>query len=115
MKAKNSTFSIIDKGMTLDGTIAGNGNLVINGTVTGTLCGDTLIISEDGCVTADTRATTMTIGGMFEGKLETSGQLIILSTGKCNGEVTCGDLVVEPGAQLNAAVTCKNMRTVSKK
>ena len=32
---------------------------------------------------------------------------MILSTGRCSGEVICGDLVVEAGGRLDAKVTCK--------
>jgi cytoskeletal protein CcmA (bactofilin family) len=49
----------------------------------------------------------MTIGGSFEGRMETSGQLVILATGRCSGEIICGDLVVEAGGRLDARVTCK--------
>ena len=107
MKDKGDKFSIIDKGMTVDGSITGNGNLVVKGTVKGTLAGESVVISEEGRIAADTKAQTMTIGGRFEGRVETDGQLVILSTGRCSGEVICGDLVVEAGGRLDAKVTCK--------
>lgn len=100
-------FSIIDKGMTVDGALVGKGNLVVNGSVKGTVNGESVVISEEGEVLAETFAQTMTIGGRFEGRVETSGQLVILSTGRCSGEIVCGDLVVEPGGRLDARVTCK--------
>ena len=55
----------------------------------------------------------MTIGGSFNGRVETSGQLVILATGRCAGEIVCGDLVVEAGGRLDARVTCT--RPVQKK
>ena len=106
MKDNGNKFSIIDHGMTVDGSVAGKGNLVVKGAVKGTLEGESIVISEEGHVSADTRARTMTIGGLFEGRVETSGQLIILATGKCSGEIVCGDLVVEAGGRLDARVTC---------
>ena len=106
MKEKSNTFSIVDKGMTVDGSVVGKGNLVVKGTVKGSLNGDSVVISEEGQVAADTHARTMTIGGTFEGRVETTGQLIILATGRCSGEVVCGDLVVEAGGRLDARVTC---------
>ena len=107
MKENGNKFSIIDKGMTVDGTIAGKGNLVVKGLVKGTLSGESVVISEEGQIAADTKAQTMTIGGLFEGRLETTGQLVILATGRCTGEIVCGDLVVEAGARLDARVDCK--------
>ena len=107
MKDKGDKFSIIDKGMTVDGSLVGNGNLVVNGSVKGTLSGESVIISEEGHIAADTKAQTMTIGGSFEGRVEATGQLVILATGRCAGEIVCGDLVVEAGGRLDARVTCK--------
>lgn len=106
MKDKGDTFSIIDKGMTVDGSLVGKGNLVVNGLIKGTLTGESVVISEGGKIAADTKVETLTVGGSFDGRVETAGQLVILATGKCSGEILCGDLVVEAGGRLDARVTC---------
>jgi cytoskeletal protein CcmA (bactofilin family) len=107
VKNNGNMFSIIDKGMTVDGSVVGKGNLVVNGSVKGKLVGESVVISEEGRIAADTKADTMTIGGIFEGRVETSGQLVILATGRCSGEIVCGDLVVEAGGRLDARVICE--------
>lgn len=106
MKSKSKDFSIIDKELTVDGKISTKGKLVIKGVVKGVLTGDVVIIAEEGAVFADTKVTSMTIGGTFEGEIEASSELIILPTGKCSGRVICKDFVVEPGGILNAQVNC---------
>ncbi len=106
MKNKSKDFSIIDKELTVDGTISSKGKLVIKGVVKGTLIGETVIIAEEGKVFADTKASSMTIGGTFEGEIRASRELIILSTGNCSGKVVCKDFVVEAGGVLNAQVNC---------
>ena len=106
MKNKSKDFSIIDKELTVDGTISSKGKLVIKGVVKGTLIGETVIISEEGTVIADTKVSSMTIGGTFEGEIRASKELIILSTGRCSGKVVCKDFVVEAGGILNAQVNC---------
>ena len=106
MKNKSKDFSIIDKELTVDGTISSKGKLVIKGVVKGTLIGETVIIAEEGKVFADTKASSMTIGGTFEGEIRASTELIILSTGNCSGKVVCKDFVVEAGGILNAKVNC---------
>jgi cytoskeletal protein CcmA (bactofilin family) len=106
VKDNGNKFSIIDKGMTVDGSLVGKGNLVVKGSVKGTLIGESVVISEEGHIAAETKADTLTVGGSFEGRAETSGQLVILATGKCTGEIICGDLVVEAGGRLDARVTC---------
>ena len=103
---KNNDFSIIDKGLTVEGMISSKGKLIIRGTVKGTLVGETVIISKEGAVFADAKAGSMTIGGTFEGEIRVSRDLVILSTGICSGKVIYKDLVVEPKGILNAQVIC---------
>ncbi len=106
MKSKSKDFSIIDKELTVDGTISTKGKLVIKGVVKGTLTGDVVIIAEEGAVYADTNVTSMTIGGVFKGEVRVSNELVLLPTGSCSGKVVCKNFVVEPGGILNAQVTC---------
>ena len=110
MKTDQKKFSIIDEGFTVDGTVTGKGRLVIKGHVKGAVTGDSVVIAEEGVVNADAKANELTIGGSFEGQVKADKALIILSTGKCSGNVTCRDLVVEAGGVLNAEVTCKSLK-----
>jgi cytoskeletal protein CcmA (bactofilin family) len=98
-------FSIIDKELTVDGTIHTRGRLIVKGVVKGTIIGETIVIAEEGSVYADVKVASITIGGTFEGELRALKELVILATGKCSGKVVCKDLVVETGAILNAQVT----------
>ena len=107
MKDDQKKFSIIDEGFTVDGTVTGKGRLVIKGTVKGAVSGDNVVIAEEGAVYAEAKANVMTIGGHFEGQIDVEKELVILSTGKCSGQVKCNDLVVEAGGLLNANVACK--------
>ncbi|MEJ2657022.1 MAG: polymer-forming cytoskeletal protein [Desulfobacterales bacterium] len=99
-------FSIIDKELTVDGTIHTRGRLIVKGVVKGTVTGKNIVIAEEGSVYADVKVASMTIGGTFEGEIRALKELIILATGKCSGKVVCKDLVVETGGILNAQVTC---------
>jgi cytoskeletal protein CcmA (bactofilin family) len=110
VKEDQKKFSIIDQGFTVDGTVTGKGRLVIKGTIKGALTGDNVVIAEEGAVYADAHATDITIGGIFDGQVEASKALVILSTGKVSGQVKCQDLVVEAGGVLNATVTCKTSK-----
>ncbi len=114
MDDKQKNFSIIDKGLTIDGTISSKGRLVIKGTLKGTLAGNTVIIAEEGAVFAETKAVSMTVGGTFQGEIHVSEELIILSTGNCSGRVVCNNLVVEAGGLLNAEVTCTLLKNGAK-
>jgi len=102
-KSKND-FSIIDKGLTVDGSVSCKGRLVVKGVVKGILEGDTVIVAKEGAVYSDTKVNRMTIGGIFEGNISVAEELIVLSTGKCFGRVVCKDLVVESGGIINAEI-----------
>jgi cytoskeletal protein CcmA (bactofilin family) len=111
---KSKNLSIIDRDIVIDGTISSKGQLVIKGTVKGVINGETVVIAEEGSVYCDVKVSGITIGGTFEGELEASEELIILSTGCCAGRVVCKDLIVESGGILNAEVTCKTSRQQKK-
>jgi len=98
---------IIEKGLTIDGAVSFKGQLIINGTVKGTLAGDHIAISEEGVVAAETRASFITIGGVFRGRLTVSGKLVLLSTGICSGIIECQEMELEPGGVLNGEISCE--------
>ncbi len=105
MSKKTENFSLLDQGSVFEGTLSFTGKAVIKGTVKGILKGEFITIGEDGNVEAETSADTLIIGGRFTGKADVKGQLSILSKGNCEGEIRCGDLVIEPGGIMNARVT----------
>ncbi len=112
IKAKN--ISIIDQETIIDGKSSWKGKLVIKGTVKGTLSGDVITIAKEGAVYAAIKATSFTIGGIFEGNIEEADELIILSTGNCSGKIICKELIVEAGGILNAEVTCTKIHDSNK-
>ena len=105
MKNISEDLSIIDKELTIDGTVSTSGRLIVKGILKGTVIGQNVVIAEEGSVYANAKVASITIGGTFEGEIRALKKLILLSTGKCTGKVVCRDLVVETGAILNAQVT----------
>lgn len=113
-KKNNKNLSIIDKELKIEGSISSTGKLIIKGQINGTIDGDVVIIAEDGQVnSSQTKVSSITIGGNFQGEVSASKELIILSTGRCAGKVECKDLIVENGGILNAEVSCKTSSTLS--
>lgn len=106
MKKISEDFSIIDKELTIDGTVSTTGRLIVKGILKGTVIGKNVVIAEEGSVYANAKVASMTIGGTFEGEIRALKKLILLSTGKCTGKVVCKDLIIETGGILNAQVTC---------
>ena len=105
-KPNRDNITIIDEGLTVEGDISGSGELIIRGTVRGKLSGERVTIAPGGAVFADVRAAHVTIAGSCQGKMEVHGEVSVMGSGSCQGEVRCVDLVVEEGARLNARVHC---------
>ena len=100
-------ISIVDRGLTIDGSVSCSGQLIVKGVVQGTLKGDDVVIAEDGAVHSDATVAVMTVGGHFDGTLRVMQKLTILSTGNCEGRIVCKDLTVELGGIRNGEVACK--------
>jgi cytoskeletal protein CcmA (bactofilin family) len=103
---KSKDISIINKDLTIIGTVSSQGRLIINGTVEGTLVGENVEIGKSGVVYADAQVGRMMISGTFDGDVNVSEELVICASGKCSGKVVCKNLVVEAGGKLNADVRC---------
>ncbi|MCK5311744.1 MAG: polymer-forming cytoskeletal protein, partial [Desulfobacteraceae bacterium] len=64
MNKKN--LSIIDKELTIEGSISSTGKLIIKGKVRGEIKGDVIVIAEDGEVESNSAiVASMTVGGKF--------------------------------------------------
>ena len=103
--AKKTSLSIIDDGITVEGSIEFTGELLIRGRLSGKVTGETVTIAEEGAVKADMKIKRMTVGGLFDGEVQAADELIILPSGQCRGKVICKNLVVQEGGMLNADVS----------
>lgn len=106
MNRPQKKLSIVEKGLIIDGAVSFTGQLTVTGTVKGSLVGEHILITEEGVVAAETRATFITIAGTFRGRLTVAGQLVVLSTGNCSGTIECQDVKMEPGGVLNGKIDC---------
>jgi cytoskeletal protein CcmA (bactofilin family) len=106
MGKPTESISIINEGLTIEGTVECRGRMIVNGTIQGKVIGDDIVIGRTGTITSpEAAAENVTVGGAFEGDLHAKRELIILATGTCGGKVRCRNLVVEPGGVLNAEIT----------
>jgi len=101
---KKTQLSIVDDGFSVEGTIEFTGELLIRGRVGGKVKGDTVTIAEEGVVNADMKVHRLTVSGRFDGDVHATEELVVLPTGRCDGRVQCGNLVVHEGGRLNADV-----------
>ncbi len=105
MVEKNRNFSIVDGAVKIDGTLSANSRLIIKGNLTGIIKAEHLTITKEGYAHANIMSSTIIIGGMFKGEINATKELIILSSGNCSGKILCNNLVIEPGAIVNAEIS----------
>jgi len=66
-----------------------------------------LVIGPAGSIQGDISCKNADIEGKFEGKIQVSELLTIKSKASIHGEVVCGKLAVEPGADFSATCVMK--------
>lgn len=80
------------------GALQGDGTIRVEGIFEGTMeISGNLIIGENARVRAEIRATNVSVAGMLIGKIQASGRVEILSTGKVWGEIQAGTLTIDEG------------------
>ena len=104
MIEKGKNISIIDENIKITGTITSQSQLIVKGNVRGKLNIDSLTIAKGGKASADIRSATVIIGGDFEGEIRAKKEVTVLSGGKCTGNVTSKDVIIERGAIINATI-----------
>ncbi len=96
----------IGKSLVLTGTLAGQEDVYIDGTVEGTidLQDSDLTIGPNGHVKADIKARKITVFGRVTGKMFPAERVEILKTASVNGTVRTPRIVVEEGAVIHGKI-----------
>ena len=96
----------IGQSIVVKGSIAGGENLLIEGTVEGTieLPKNDLIIGESGRVTADLNAKVIRIDGQVTGDMSGAEKVVISQTGKVQGNIISPRVTLEDGAKFRGSI-----------
>lgn len=106
---QNST--ILAEGMSLKGSIHGEGAVQIEGTVEGEVALDGILaVSPGGTVTGPITAGIVRIAGTAKGNIKAREQLRLNSTGRIEGDIKTPSLVVEDGGILNGRATMEGAK-----
>jgi len=94
----------IVEGTTINGNILSNSDFRLDGELIGNFnCKGKIVIGPAGSVKGDIICKNADIEGRFEGKIQVSEILNVKSKASIHGEVICGKLSVEPGADFSAS------------
>ncbi len=112
--------TVIGKQITIEGTVRGKEDLLIEGAVKGSieLTGHHLTVGLNGQVEADIQAENVTIRGCVIGNVNALAKVSITKEADFNGEIHAKSISVEDGAYLKAVIELekesqmKNIRPV---
>ena len=107
--------SIIGEQISIEGTIRGKGDLVIEGTVKGSIevAGHHLTIGTKGQVESEIHADNVTISGKLKGNVNAKGTVEITRNADFEGEIKASSLSVQDGANLKAGIELRQEPTAS--
>ncbi|MBU2494453.1 MAG: polymer-forming cytoskeletal protein [Bacteroidetes bacterium] len=106
--------SILSRGIKIEGNIFSEGNIRIDGKVTGNVeTSSNLTLGEHSDLNGEIKAKNITISGKVEGTLFTSEKLVLESKSLVIGDISCKILVVESGAKFNGNSRMGDQQTAS--
>ncbi len=98
--------TIIGPSIKVKGNFHGEGNIVIEGIVEGSVkTSNFLLVSDKARITASVEAKEAKIGGEVSGNIKVNGYLEITRTAKISGDIEASSLSIEKGAVLNGKCT----------
>ena len=98
--------AMIGPSIVVNGTITGEENLVVEGTVEGTidLPKNDLTIGESGRVTANLSAKVIRVDGLVKGDITGGENVVISDTGRVQGNIVAPRVTLQDGAKFKGSI-----------
>ncbi|MFA6272257.1 MAG: polymer-forming cytoskeletal protein [Patescibacteria group bacterium] len=110
---EKDTETIIGPSVKVEGDFHGEGSIVVEGQVTGTLkTNQDLRIGTNAKIKADLEAENVFISGEVVGDLYVKGKTELKSTAKVTGNIKTKIISIEAGASLNGNCVCDQNATI---
>lgn len=98
--------TVVGPSVKIQGDLNSDGNIKIEGYVTGKVkTSQSVFVMNGSHITADILAGNSVIAGEVQGNIKVNGHLILQSTAKISGDISCQTLRVEDGAQFTGKCT----------
>ena len=102
----DTQISVCGLNSTMSGLISDSRAFIIIGSFSGDLSSSEIIITETGYLEGNIRSETLqSFGKISAASLTAKSDLILMSTSKLSGTVTCGSIFCMKGAEVNAKIT----------
>jgi cytoskeletal protein CcmA (bactofilin family) len=98
--------AMIGQSINIKGTITGKENLIVEGTVEGSISlpDNDLTVSESGKVTADLSAKSVNVGGQVTGDISGTEKVVVSKTGRVRGNIVAPRVTLEDGAKFKGSI-----------
>ena len=102
----NTTINLISNGTDITGDIKSNGDIRIDGTLTGNLITKgKVVIGSTGKIRGEVICKNSEVSGIIEGKISIEQLLNLKASSKILGDIVTSKLSIEPGAKFSG--TCR--------
>ncbi len=106
--------TIVAASMRMDGELKSNGNVKIDGVVSGKVhTSQDLLVGPNAQIDADIIAANAVIGGVVKGNVTVKESLLLLETAKVIGNISCGSLGIREGAYFSGACKMQEPKAVA--
>jgi cytoskeletal protein CcmA (bactofilin family) len=95
--------SIVSAGLQVTGNMTSDGDIQIEGTITGDVKSRTITVGTDGLVQGQLIAETVQVSGAVEGKIRAKS-VVLVAGARVLGDIVHDILTVEPGAHVEGAL-----------
>ncbi|MCC6663968.1 MAG: polymer-forming cytoskeletal protein [Polyangiaceae bacterium] len=97
--------TVIGEGLTIEGELTGDDEVVVHGTVRGTLTtSDAVSVASSGVVEADLTASSVTVAGQVTGNVAAQERVDIQAGGRLVGDVKSARFTIADGASFKGSV-----------
>jgi len=104
MSSQSPSLNMISEGTKLKGTINSQSDIRVAGKIIGeAISKGKLIVTSNGILEGNLKASEADIAGKIEGELHISDKLILRQSAVVNGDIYTKTLIVEEGAQINGS------------
>jgi len=105
----SNNINLIGQGTEITGDVICNGDLRIDGILTGNISSKgKIVIGETGKIKGEISCKNSDISGFVEGKVTVNELLSIKTAARINGDITTSKLAIEPGARFTGYCEMSN-------
>lgn len=107
-ESQNQSINIISEGTTIKGDIIANGDIRIDGELSGNISAKgKLVVGPKGEIEGEIVCNNVEVSGFIKGKVTANELLNMKSTSKIEGDIIAGKLSVEPGSLFTGTCAMK--------